>query len=296
MRPGGTALSLSYFKRNTHAHVALPIQFITTERHRPLMILVKLGGSVITDKSRYRTFDAESVARLCAEIKDSGKDVIVVHGAGSFGHVLAKEHDINGGHKSKTQIPAVAEICRDVRELNNMVVSEMIKAGIPAVGVPPGSCFVMENRNLIMEPTEVVEGFHSLGIVPVMFGDVVLDRKLGFAICSGDQIMERLCGLFSPEKVVFVSDVDGLYSGDPKKDPDAKFFGTVTKDVLSSVESDMHVADVTGGVAEKMRTMLRMCAPGRDCFLVNGRVEGRLEAILRGEDVISTKAVSGDRP
>ena len=56
------------------------------------MILIKFGGSVITDKSRYRTFNADVVRRLCKEIRDSGERVIVVHGAGSFGHVLAKEH------------------------------------------------------------------------------------------------------------------------------------------------------------------------------------------------------------
>ena len=53
------------------------------------MILIKLGGSVITDKKEYRKFNRDIVARLCSEIKDSGEDVIVVHGAGSFGHVIA---------------------------------------------------------------------------------------------------------------------------------------------------------------------------------------------------------------
>ncbi len=121
--------------------------------------MVKLGGSVITDKSEYRAFDAPGVAMLCKEIKDSGKDVIVVHGAGSFGHILAKEHGINDGHRDESQIPAVAEICRDVRELNNMVVSKLIGAGLPAVGIPPGSCFIMENRKLNLRDPEVLRRF-----------------------------------------------------------------------------------------------------------------------------------------
>ena len=99
--------------------------------------------------------------------------------------------------------------------------------------------------------------------------------------------------MFSPESVVFVSDVDGLYSGNPKDDPDARMYDTVTESLLGSVESGMSVADVTGGVAEKMRSMLRMCAPGRECHMINGKVPGRLLSILRGEDVISTKAVGG---
>ncbi|NLL94810.1 MAG: isopentenyl phosphate kinase family protein [Thermoplasmatales archaeon] len=258
------------------------------------MILVKLGGSVITDKSEYRTFDAPGVAMLCREIKDSGKDVIVVHGAGSFGHIIAKEHGLADGYKDKSQIPAVAEVCRDVRELNGMVVSELISAGIPAVGVPPGSCFMMDDGVLSLGDAEVLRRFVDLGIMPVMFGDVVLDRKQGFGICSGDQVMERLCDLFPTESVVFVSDVDGLYSTNPKEDPDAVMYGVVTEDLLGNVESAMYVADVTGGVAGKMRSMLRMCAPGRDCHMINGKVPGRLLSLLRGEEVISTKAIGGD--
>ena len=168
------------------------------------MILIKLGGSVITDKARYRTFNSGVVGRLCREIKESGKDVVIVHGAGSFGHVLAKEHDVNSGFRDKSQIPAVAQICYDVRELNSMVVSELISAGIPSVSVPTGSCFVMDNRELIFDNSEPIRRFRDLGIVPVLFGDVVTDRSLGFAICSGDQIMERLAELLSPETGFFV--------------------------------------------------------------------------------------------
>ncbi len=54
------------------------------------MMLIKLGGSVITDKSQYRRFDKDAVSRLCREIAESGKQAVVVHGAGSFGHIVAK--------------------------------------------------------------------------------------------------------------------------------------------------------------------------------------------------------------
>ncbi|MFA7150367.1 MAG: isopentenyl phosphate kinase, partial [Candidatus Methanomethylophilaceae archaeon] len=156
------------------------------------MILIKLGGSVITDKSQYRTFNRAVVARLCHEIKESGEDVIIVHGAGSFGHILAKENRLNDGFEDESQIPALAQVCFDVRELNSMVIKELIDAGIPAVSIPPGSCFMMDDRKLRINNEEVLRGFVDKGVMPVMFGDVVLDRKLGFAICSGDQIMELL--------------------------------------------------------------------------------------------------------
>lgn len=254
------------------------------------MILIKLGGSVITDKSEYRRFNRECVSRLCREIRESGERTIIVHGAGSFGHVIAKEYDINGGLKDPSQIPAVARICYDMRELNVMIVKELNDAGIPAVSVPTGSCFRMDGRKLVIDDSSILKGFDRIGIMPVMFGDVLLDDKLGFAICSGDQIMERLAEIFEPSRVIFVSDIDGLFDDDPKKNPDANLIETVTRKDLESVRTDITVADVTGGVREKMESMLRLCGKDRECILVNGTVEGRLLSLLKGEKVTCTIA------
>ena len=133
------------------------------------MILIKLGGSVITDKAQYRTFNRDAVSRLCREIRDSEENVLVVHGAGSFGHVLAKEYSIQDGFVDFAQVPAVARVQYDVRELNLMVVREMLDAGIPAMSVPPGSCFIMDDGKLIVDNTDVMLSASHLGIMPVMF-------------------------------------------------------------------------------------------------------------------------------
>ncbi len=256
-------------------------------------MLIKLGGSVITDKKEYRRFNRDVVARLCSEIKGSGKDVIVVHGAGSFGHVLAKKYDLNSGFVDREQIPAVAQVCSDVRELSLMIVNELISAGIPAISMPPGSCFMMDDRRISFGDGMVIRSMMDKGIMPVMFGDVVQDKELGFAICSGDQIMERLSEMIDFEKIVFVSDIDGLFDEDPKNNPNAKLFEYVDKDILESVKSESSVDDVTGGVYEKMMSMLRMTSEDRECILVNGTVPGRLTSALKGEDVVCTTARGG---
>jgi isopentenyl phosphate kinase len=257
------------------------------------MIIIKLGGSVITDKSQYRKFNRERVSKLCREIKASGLDVLVVHGAGSFGHVLAKQYGLQNGFSSDGQIMAVAQVQYDTRDLSQMVVREMIEAGIPAVSVAPGSCFVMDGGRLIATDTEAIERLQRLGIMPVTFGDVVTDRSKGFGICSGDQLMEVLAGLFDIRKVVFVSDIDGLYTADPKKDRKARLLGRVDLETLQKIKSESSVDDVTGGVLSKMEAMLRMSTEDRDCVLVNGTVDGRLGALLRGETVTCTVARGG---
>jgi len=257
------------------------------------MILIKLGGSVITDKTQYRTFNRETIRRLCREIGDSGANVMVAHGAGSFGHVIAKEYSLQKGFADPKQIPAAARVQYDVRELNLMVIEELLNAGIPAVSVPPGSCFMMDNGKLLLNDPEVLLSASDIGIMPVMFGDVVFDRSKGFGICSGDQIIEVLCRIYDPERVVFVSDVDGLFDKDPKTNPAARLLPEVTSEILAGVSSDSGVADVTGGVRAKMEAMLRMSSPERDCVLVNGTVEGRLCSLLKGKRVISTTAKGG---
>jgi len=254
------------------------------------MIIIKLGGSVITDKSSYRTFKKSIVCRLCKEIKASGKDVMIVHGAGSFGHILAKENRLNDGFTSESQIEAVARVCYDTRELSSMVVETMIEAGIPAISVPTGSCFYMEDRKLMVDDDYVLRAMTEKGIMPVLFGDVVQDKKLGFAICSGDQIVEVLSKRFDAERVIFVSDIDGLYDKDPKRNNDARLLTDVSRSTLDSIDTSSDVADVTGGVRNKIETMLRMCSDKRDCILVNGTVQGRLLALLNGEDVVCTRA------
>jgi len=254
------------------------------------MILIKLGGSVITDKSVYKRFNKERVSGLCREIKDSGKDVMIVLGAGSFGHVIAKEFELQKGHIRDDQIPAVAKVSRDVRELNIMVVSELIDAGMPAVCVPAGSCFMMDGGELLMNDTEIIRRYVELGILPIMSGDVLVDRKKGFGICSGDTIMRSLADILSPERVIFVSDIDGLYDRDPKTTKGAKLIKEVNEQILNGIPSETTVADVTGGVRSKMKLMLDMCSDGRDCILVNGTVDGRLRSLLIGDDVICTRA------
>ena len=257
------------------------------------MILIKLGGSVITDKSQYRKFNKERVSRLCSEIKHSGQRVLVVHGAGSFGHVLSKKYNLQDGFGSDEQIPAVAEVQYDVRDLSQMVVREMLDVGIPAVSIAPGSCFVMENGKLIATDTEAIKRLYDLGIMPVTFGDVVADRIKGFGICSGDQLMEILAELFDVHKVVFVSDIDGLYNADPKSDKKARMFGSVDAETLKNIKSESNIDDVTGGIRSKMEAMLRMSNADCDCVLLNGTIEGRLGALLRGETVTCTVAKGG---
>lgn len=254
------------------------------------MILIKLGGSVITDKSQYKKFNKEQTARLCREIAESGRSVMIVHGAGSYGHVLAKRYAIQNGLVDFAQVSPAAMVHHDAMELGLLVTSELMAVGIPAASLSPGSCFVMDEGRLVVNDDEVIRRMSHVGIMPVTHGDVVMDRQKGFSIVSGDELMEVMARIFKPERIVFVSDIDGLYDSNPKENPEARMIPEVTQEILDGVSSDEDVDDVTGGVRNKMEAMLRMCSPDRDCVLVNGTVPGRLLSLLRGEEVTCTVA------
>ena len=102
--------------------------------------------------------------------------------------------------------------------------------------------------------------------------------------------LEERARLRREDRIVFVSDIDGLYTADPKTDPDAELIPEVTPDIMKDISSGSTVDDVTGGVRGKMESMLRMCDEDRDCVLVNGTVPGRLLSLLKGEDVPCTVA------
>ncbi len=254
------------------------------------MILVKLGGSVITDKGRYRTFDQANVIRLAKEIVRSKMPVMIVHGAGSFGHVLAKKYYLNEGFRDQSQIKGLAQVSMDVRDLNLRTIAALQSAGLNCVSIPPSACCLMEDGELVSFDMEFMHRYLDLGIVPVTFGDVVLDRKKGFGICSGDQLMAWLADEFEAERIIFCTDVDGIFSSDPHLDRKARLIEEVDRSVLSRLPRSERCADVTGSIYGKIGSILAL-AKGREALVINGRVRGRLQRALKGEAVKGSRVI-----
>lgn len=252
------------------------------------MILVKLGGSVITDKTQYKAFRKETMARLAREISESGARVILVHGAGSFGHVLAHQHRLQEGSVDDSQIPGLAKVAEDVRELDLKVIKELNEAGLNTISLPPSAIGRLRKGKLEKMDLSLFQKYLELGITPVTFGDVMLDEDRGFGICSGDQLMEALAKEFLPEKVIFVSDVDGIFTCDPNEDSKAQLIATVDRNVLKQLPKGNRCKDVTGSIFGKIESMLRLCSHGCQPIIINGHKEGRLAAALRGESVLGS--------
>lgn len=255
------------------------------------MLLVKLGGSVITDKRNYRVLRQDVLDRLAHEIAGAEEEVVVVHGAGSFGHVIAAKHRLQDGFSDPSQLLAASQVMEDVRTLDLAVVSALLRSGLPAVSLPPSALVRLSDGKLESMDTDVVRRYLKLGIAPVTFGDVALDLRRGFGICSGDQLMELLARELEPQRIIFCSDVDGVFNCDPCTDPDARMMEVVDQGTLDSLPRTQRCDDVTGSIYGKIETMLRIAAHGESSMVINGMVPGRLAAALRGEPIIGTRVV-----
>jgi isopentenyl phosphate kinase len=253
------------------------------------MILVKLGGSVITDKSKLRTFRRSSCERLANELRAAKPPLAIVHGAGSFGHIEAKKHGLHKGFKEDSQIRHVAAVQRDVRELNLKVLEALISKGIRAVSIPPAASATFKNGSIQSFEQDAFKRVLDLGLAPVSFGDVVPDEAMGFSICSGDLMMQALAESFGPDLVVFCADVDGVFDCDPKRSKKSKLIPELNKSSLREIRrTASRSADVTGSIYGKLERMLAIAQYCEKCMIVNGNVPGRLEKAVRGERVVST--------
>jgi len=259
------------------------------------MYIIKLGGSVITDKTKKNYFKKETMNHLAKEIKRANKEIILVHGAGSFGHILAEQYNLNQGYKNDDQLLGFSLTHSMVQKLNFLVLDSLIKKGISAVSIPPHAVLKLDNHQPLKIDYNIFKDYLNKGFVPVTFGDVVLDKKLGFSICSGDLLVQLLAEKFKPEKVIFTLDEDGLYTSNPKKDKNAKLIDSTTIDELEQFKTlaDSH-ADVTGGMGGKIKTIKKISKLGIDTILLNGNKPDRLYKMLIGENTKST-IIYGDK-
>jgi isopentenyl phosphate kinase len=243
------------------------------------MIIIKLGGSAITDKRKDFTPRKAVIEKTAEQLSNVNQGIVVVHGGGSYGHPLAKEYELHKGYRDVSQLQGLSQTRYSMTELNQLVVSCFIKRGIPAVSVQPSACFVCTNKRISSGFLEPVTRLLDLECVPVLYGDVVTDSELGFCILSGDQIISYLAETLKPEKVIFGLEVDGLYTKDPKYE-DAQLIQDISFSDLYTI-SGGETGDVTKGMKGKLAEIGRI--KGIEVNLINLTREGTLKKAVNGE-------------
>ena len=253
------------------------------------MLILKLGGSVVTHKDEYMSAHTGNIKRLAEEIAEAeAYPLVIVHGGGSFGHPIAKKHGISDGLVDKSQIFGFSETHLAMVKLNEVIVDLLLQAGVPAFAFSPSSMLRTDGKRLKELDTRLVKEYIELGMVPVLYGDAVLDSKQAFTILSGDQLTAKLSNDMGADRVIFGSDVDGIFTDNPKLTPDAMLIETVSISSNEANVGDTTHTDVTGGMLGKLSEASEAVRGGADVIMVNAFVPGRVRAALRGEKVIGT--------
>jgi isopentenyl phosphate kinase len=255
------------------------------------LILLKLGGSVITDKySETPKVDFENLNRLAGEVAEAYKTkkmkLILLHGAGSYGHQIVKKTRIADGIKSEEQKVAFAETQRLQNELNVIVTKSLIEKGLPSIPCQPSSMALMESGRLKKMDCSAIKGFLKIGLIPVLYGVPAYDKKQKCSILSGDQIAPFVALKLGANKIIHGTDVDGVFTADPKKDKNAELIKEINCENVEQVRqrlSGSAAVDVTGGMLGKISELLHIAQLGIESQIVNALKPDYVKNALLGE-------------
>ncbi len=255
-------------------------------------IILKLGGSVITDKTGELAAKTEEINRIAEEIKRADIDnLVIVHGGGSFGHPTAQKWNLKEGFKEPAQKLGFAETHHVMTVLNGLLMDALIWHEIPAVSYAPSTCFVTEKGRIKGCDSGNLETMMKMGFKLVLYGDAVLDEKIGFTVLSGDQLAAYLAVTLKAEKIIFGVDTDGLYEADPKVDKTAKPYLRLNLEQLKKVQAKIGKAqttDVTGGMAGKIAELIPAVEAGIPVQIINATRNLRVLRALTGEQIEGT--------
>lgn len=255
-------------------------------------VIVKLGGSVLTRKRESERARPKVLERLARELLSARVTVLLLHGAGSFGHPGAHRFGLArapaNDAESRRRTRGAAIVATEVRRLHLAVLQALLRAGGAPVSIPLAT--TARNRSGQLEEFDPgpFERALAQGALPVSFGDVVPDETWGYSILSADTVAVELARRFRPPRVLFVSDVAGVLDRAPgRKD---RVIPEVTADVVRALAATATARDVTGGIRAKAEAMLAIAGLGAEVGLISGLTDGALARAIRGETVYGSWA------
>jgi len=247
------------------------------------MILIKAGGSAITDKRSPFSIKEDAISTLARELSGSREKIVICHGGGSFGHPLALKYNLVGDIASEEQMRGVSKVNIAMRKLSNILADSLSKEGCNPFVLQ--SSAIMTAKGGVMDnfDHELIRNIAGCGFIPILYGDVVYDSIHSFCIVSGDQIMRRLAENFPGSRAIFLTDVEGIYSSDPKIDKSAELIGEITFDELKEIDAGT-TGDITGGMKGKIEEIMLFRGHIDEIIVTSLEKKGSLSSALKGKN------------
>ena len=248
------------------------------------LIFLKLGGSLITDKTGVEATRPEVLNRVAQEIGQAytarpGLRLLLGHGSGSFGHVAAARHGTRQGVNGLAQWHGFAEVSDVAARLNRLVCAALLEVGLPVITLQPSASAQCVAGQLIKLATRPVQTALEVGLIPLLYGDVAFDQRQGGTIISTEEILAYLAPSLQPDWLLLAGETAGVY------DSTGQIIPTITPanfDQLKSALGGSRGTDVTGGMVSKVAAMLNLVIrqPTLKVRIFSGLSAGELSQIL----------------
>jgi isopentenyl phosphate kinase len=230
------------------------------------MILIKLGGSIITNKEKPLSPRIKTIDNIAKQLKKISEPFVIVHGGGSFGHYWSVKYDMHT-KPAKYDSHGVSIVKNSMIELNKIILDSLTKNKLNPYCLPPTD-FMSGNKPIPSKVREIKKIAES-NLIPVTFGDALWYGQKKSYILSGDKIMSVLANALRPRLSIFVLNVDGLYSDLRTK----RLIYNMKDDQVSIQDIPM---DVTGGMTRKVEEATKISKMGLKVFFTNGNKPERI--------------------
>ncbi len=257
-----------------------------------MTILLKLGGSLITDKKQSKTFRRDVLSKIVIQLQNirekySDKKWIIGHGSGSFGHIEASKYDTINGVTSNEQWLGFTKVAYAASELSQLVWSEFIVSDLPVIRLHPSASLVSNHGNVEYFDTSTLRQYLDANLIPLVHGDVSLDTRLGGTIISTESLFQYIIKHINVEKIILLGEVDGVFNSE------GQVITQITPKSFETIVDQLKGAsgiDVTGGMYQKVYDMLQIVQfhPDLQIVIANGTKPDILHEILHPDNSIGT--------
>lgn len=251
-------------------------------------IVVKIGSSSLTHKETgdMDYIRMEKLVRELSDIRNQGKEVVLV----SSGAIAAGKNAVNLKDvrvNSPAESLAVKQACSAVGQARLMMTYQRLFAEYNQVAAQ-----ILMTKNTIVDDLNRYNAHNTftellkLGAIPVVNeNDTITTYEIEFG--DNDTLSAIVAALVDADLLILLSDIDGLYTDDPRKNPDAKFICQVDEltDELMGMGKATTGSNVgTGGMNTKLLAARIATKAGADMIIANSRDIGVLHRLLAGED------------
>jgi len=237
------------------------------------MILIKLGGSIITNKEKPLSARRKTIDNILKQVRKIKEPKIIVHGGGSYGHYWSVKYGMHT-KPAKYDLKGVSVVKNSMIELNKIILDAAVKNRLNPYSLPPTD-FMNGNRS-IKSKILTINDIAKSGLTPITYGDALWYGQKKSYILSGDVIMTTLAKALKPRLSIFALNVDGVYSNMKSK----KLIYDFKKEKPSISTNKM---DVTGGMTRKITEAAKMSRSGLKVFFANGNKPQRITDAVSGK-------------